>query len=81
MRIGSKLAALAAAVCLTTLTGSVNAADITVVATGGPLPEVITDMLAAQRKMREQIHEVHRQYRRDLVPLKQAVVLFEGRSR
>jgi molybdate transport system substrate-binding protein len=41
MRIGSKLAALAAAVCLTTLTGSVNAADITVVATGGPLPEVM----------------------------------------
>ena len=41
MRIGSKLAALAAAVCLTALTGSANAGDITVVATGGPLPEVM----------------------------------------
>ncbi len=41
MRIASKLAALAAAVCLTALTGSANAADITVVATGGPLPEVM----------------------------------------
>jgi MerR family transcriptional regulator/heat shock protein HspR len=27
------------------------------------------------------IDRAHRQYRRDLVPLKQAVVLFEGRSR
>src|SRR5438552_2412593 len=41
IRIGSKLAALAAAVCLTALTGSANAGDITVVATGGPLPEVM----------------------------------------
>ena len=41
MRTGSKLAALAAAACLTAFTGSVNAADITVVATGGPLPEVM----------------------------------------
>ncbi len=41
MRIASKLAALAAAVCLTALAGSANAADITVVATGGPLPEVM----------------------------------------
>src|SRR5215510_871910 len=41
MRIASKLAALVAAVCLTALTESSNAADITVVATGGPLPEVM----------------------------------------
>jgi molybdate transport system substrate-binding protein len=41
MRIGSKLTALAAAVCLTALAGRANAADITVVATGGPLPEVM----------------------------------------
>src|SRR5215467_6952233 len=41
MRLGSKLTALAAAVCLTSLAGSANAADITVVATGGPMPEVM----------------------------------------
>jgi molybdate transport system substrate-binding protein len=41
MRTGSKLTALAAAVCLTALTGSANAAEITVVASGGPLPEVM----------------------------------------
>src|SRR5215475_16110309 len=41
MRLASKLAALATTVCLTALTGSANAADITVVATGGPLPQVM----------------------------------------
>jgi molybdate transport system substrate-binding protein len=41
MRTGSKLAAFATALSLTALAGSVNAAEITVVATGGPLPEVM----------------------------------------
>jgi len=40
MRTGSKLAALAA-ICLTALATTVNAAEINVVATGGPLPEVM----------------------------------------
>jgi molybdate transport system substrate-binding protein len=40
MRPGTKLAVLAA-VCLTALATSANAAEITVVATGGPLPEVM----------------------------------------
>ena len=41
MSTKSKLAALATAVCATALAASANAADITVVATGGPLPEVM----------------------------------------
>jgi len=41
MRARSKLTALATALCLTALAGSVNAAEINVVATGGPLPEVM----------------------------------------
>src|SRR5262249_57939309 len=41
MHKGSKLAALAASLCLTALAPSVNAAEINVVATGGPLPEVM----------------------------------------
>jgi len=40
MRNGTKLAVLAA-VCLTALATTANAAEITVVATGGPLPEVM----------------------------------------
>jgi MerR family transcriptional regulator, heat shock protein HspR len=35
----------------------------------------------ARRQAAVQVQETHRQYRRDLVPLKQAVVLFEGRPR
>jgi molybdate transport system substrate-binding protein len=41
MSIRSKLTTLATAVCLTALAGSANAGEITVVATGGPLPEVM----------------------------------------
>src|SRR5215468_327865 len=41
MRTGSKLAALATVLSLTAFAGSVNAAEINVVATGGPLPEVM----------------------------------------
>jgi molybdate transport system substrate-binding protein len=41
MSTKSKLTALATAVCLTALAASASAADITVVATGGPLPEVM----------------------------------------
>jgi molybdate transport system substrate-binding protein len=41
MRTRSKLTALATAVCLTALAQNANAAEITVVATGGPLPEVM----------------------------------------
>ena len=33
-----------------------------------------------EAEMRDALQQVHRQYRRDLVPLKQAVVLFEGRK-
>jgi len=40
MRPGTKLAALAA-LCLTALAPSANAAELNVVATGGPLPEVM----------------------------------------
>jgi molybdate transport system substrate-binding protein len=41
MAMRSKITALAAAVCLTALTAATQAAEITVVATGGPLPEVM----------------------------------------
>ena len=41
MTMRSKITALAAAVCLTALTAATQAAEITVVATGGPLPEVM----------------------------------------
>jgi molybdate transport system substrate-binding protein len=41
MSIRLKLATLATVVCLTALAGSANAGEITVVATGGPLPEVM----------------------------------------
>ena len=41
MSTRSKLTALVTAVCLTALAGVVNAGEITVVATGGPLPEVM----------------------------------------
>ena len=41
MRTRLKLTALATAVCLTALAQNANAAEITVVATGGPLPEVM----------------------------------------
>jgi molybdate transport system substrate-binding protein len=41
MRTKSKLTALATAVCLTALAANANAADITVVSTAGPLPEVM----------------------------------------
>jgi molybdate transport system substrate-binding protein len=41
MRTKSKLTALATAVCVTALAASANAADITVVSTAGPLPEVM----------------------------------------
>jgi MerR family transcriptional regulator/heat shock protein HspR len=35
----------------------------------------------AKAQATDAVDRTHRQYRRDLVPLKQAVVLFEGRSR
>ena len=35
----------------------------------------------AKQQASTALESTHRQYRRDLVPLKQAVVLFEGRSR
>ena len=35
----------------------------------------------AKAQASDAVDRTHRQYRRDLVPLKQAVVLFEGRSR
>jgi hypothetical protein len=35
---------------------------------------------AAQQAAQDAVEETHRQYRRDLVPLKQSVVLYEGRS-
>jgi MerR family transcriptional regulator/heat shock protein HspR len=35
----------------------------------------------AKARASDDVDRAHRQYRRDLVPLKQAVVLFEGRSR
>jgi molybdate transport system substrate-binding protein len=41
MMMRSKITALATAVCLTALTAGTQAAEITVVATGGPLPEVM----------------------------------------
>jgi molybdate transport system substrate-binding protein len=41
MSTRSKLTALATAVCITALAASANAGEITVVATGGPLPEVM----------------------------------------
>src|SRR5262245_43718269 len=41
MSTKSKLAALATAVCVTALAASANAGEITVLATGGPLPEVM----------------------------------------
>jgi len=41
MRTWSKLTSLATAVCLTALAESASAAEITVVSTGGPLPEVM----------------------------------------
>src|SRR5262245_25947665 len=41
MTMRSKITALATAVCLTALTAGTQAAEITVVATGGPLPEVM----------------------------------------
>jgi MerR family transcriptional regulator, heat shock protein HspR len=50
--------------------------------------ELEAQLARAQRELEDArsqasaaVDQTHRQYRRDLVPLKQAVVLFEGRSR
>src|SRR5262245_31798432 len=47
MRTWSKIASLLAAGCLSALVGSVgaNAAEITVVGTGGPLPDVLGTLM------------------------------------
>lgn len=39
------------------------------------------ELADAKAQASDAVDRTHRQYRRDLVPLKQAVVLFEGRSR
>jgi MerR family transcriptional regulator/heat shock protein HspR len=45
------------------------------------LDRVQRELDEARRQASAAVDRTHRQYRRDLVPLKQAVMLFEGRSR
>src|SRR3954471_6099664 len=45
------------------------------------LEQLTRDLADAQAQASAAVDRTHRQYRRDLVPLKQAVVLFEGKSR
>jgi MerR family transcriptional regulator/heat shock protein HspR len=45
------------------------------------LADLRAQLDAARRQAHADVQETHRQYRRDLVPLKQAVVLFEDRRR
>ena len=45
------------------------------------LEQVTRDLADAQAQASAAVDRTHRQYRRELVPLKQAVMLFEGKSR
>jgi len=45
------------------------------------LDQLTRDLADARAQASAAVDRTHRQYRRDLVPLKQAVMLFEGRSR
>jgi len=45
------------------------------------LDQLTRDLADARAQASAAVDRTHRQYRRDLVPLKQAVMLFEGKSR
>jgi len=45
------------------------------------LDQLTRDLADARAQASAAVERTHRQYRRDLVPLKQAVMLFEGKSR
>jgi len=45
------------------------------------LDQLTRDLAEARAQASAAVDRTHRQYRRDLVPLKQAVMLFEGKSR